>query len=811
MKKRISALILAFCMVLALMPATALAEGTGNVAKIGDTEYDTLQAAVERAQNGDTITLIADVVLEPKDGEKNTLSPLITIDKDLTLDLAGHSIEWDTDKITDDTNYEAAIAFFAIQSTVTITGNGTIDAEAKYNSSYGINVNGGNLTIESGTFYGAMTAVQVQTGNLFIKGGTFDLAETIKAADSNSEYAKYIINAIDKNYKNGAAAISITGGTFVGFDPSDNPEGEGTSYLPADSTLKYDEETKSVVEDTAANAVASVNNVKFTSVQAAINAANAGDTVTLLNDATISKSISLDKSITLDLGGKTVTGDGGNSMFSHSGEDTISVTVKNGSVTGEVSGFKWNGGSGSTLTLDNVKLTTEAAAINVLAGTVTVSKDTIVTGNAEDQAVHVGKKGTLNVYGTVACTGDEYAIYSGSPEATINVYPGATVKSEGEAAIYLDNESTLNITGGTIIGSEECGAIGLGEADEDDEESTPVTGENISVSGGSFSSSVAKYVVESLNAELVKSSGDAPYNYYTSVEEALKDAQPGDTITNLNENGEASEPVAVVTVTYQNGSKTTTEKVLKGDTVTLPTLNNDGYNYFQGWSDGTTTYKGGATVTINANVTFTAQWTYIPPVIPSGPTTPTKPVDPTPDPVWTNPFVDVKETDWFYDAVAYVCEKGLMNGVTAESFQPNAVLSRAMVCQILYNMNGKPVVLSASGFSDVAPTAWYSDAIAWAAAKGYVTGYTAETFGPNDPVTREQLAAVLYRYSGSPAVSGSLNGYVDQAQVSAYAVNAMTWAVQKGLITGETAVTLAPAGQATRAQCATIFARYDLK
>ena len=307
MKKKLLATFLALCMVTGLLPISAFAEGQA-VAQIGSTTYATLQEAINAATAGDTITLIDDVVLDPtavKDSSSTALQPVITITRDLKLDLSKHSIKWDQTKLLDNNNEEVELSyypvFFDIKSTVTITGDGTLDAEAGNNSSYGINVNGGNLTIESGTFYGAPTAVQVQTGSLFIEGGTFGLAKTIQTATAAPQYAKYVINAIDANYKDKTATISITGGTFIGFDPSANPEGEGTSYLPAGSALEYDEETDTIVENTAADAVASVNGVKFTTLAGAVAYAKDGDTVKLLKDAEPSANIPVTKAITVEL------------------------------------------------------------------------------------------------------------------------------------------------------------------------------------------------------------------------------------------------------------------------------------------------------------------------------------------------------------------------------------------------------------------------------------------------------------------------------------------------------------------------------
>ena len=193
-------------------------------------EYSTklLAEAVAAAQDGDTITLLTDVAILPQ-GEGENLVPQITIGKSLTLDLAGHTIGYDKSVASNNLSYYPV--FFAVPAgvDVTITGNGTIDCEAGNNGAYGINVNGGNLTIENGTFYGGMTAVQVQKGSLKINGGYFDLAETVKR--ERPDYAKYVINAIDPYFKDGTAKISVTGGTFVNFDPSADPEGADTSYV----------------------------------------------------------------------------------------------------------------------------------------------------------------------------------------------------------------------------------------------------------------------------------------------------------------------------------------------------------------------------------------------------------------------------------------------------------------------------------------------------------------------------------------------------------------------------------------------------
>ena len=171
------------------------------------------------------------------------------------------------------------------------------------------------------------------------------------------------------------------------------------------------------------------------------------------------------------------------------------------------------------------------------------------------------------------------------------------------------------------------------------------------------------------------------------------------------------------------------------------------------------------------------------------------------------PFTDVAEGDWYHDAVAYCWENGIMDGTSGTAFAPNLLLNRAMMAQVLYNLAGGTPA-AAAGFPDVAASAWYADAVNWAAANGYVTGYDNGSYGPEDNLTREQMAAILYRYAGSPAPAGSLDGFADAASASDYAVDALRWAVGEGLLTGKDGGRLDPTGTASRAELAQILARF---
>lgn len=176
------------------------------------------------------------------------------------------------------------------------------------------------------------------------------------------------------------------------------------------------------------------------------------------------------------------------------------------------------------------------------------------------------------------------------------------------------------------------------------------------------------------------------------------------------------------------------------------------------------------------------------------------------------PFTDVPADAWYHDAVQYVYENKMMNGTSGTTFAPTGQLSRAMVAQVMYNMEGAPAVSGAAGFADVRPDAWYADAVAWASDQKIVTGYDAKTFGPEDNVTREQLAVMFYRYTqtsgGSTAYSGTPTAaYSDAGRISGWALDAMNWAVSVGLLTGKDGNRLDPAGTAARAELATILMR----
>ena len=331
------------------------------------------------------------------------------------------------------------------------------------------------------------------------------------------------------------------------------------------------------------------------------------------------------------------------------------------------------------------------------------------------------------------------------------------------------------------------------------------------------------------------------------------------------------------TVVFKDGSGKDQSKITSGE-IELPTLSDQGYNHFQGWNDGTTTYAGGTKVTISKDTTFTAVWNYIPPAnpnyridipdfeggtvtadpaaakagakvtltatpdegyavgtitvtdrfgdavkvtenadgtytftMPNGQVTVKATFVETEEPAPAEPFPDVDENDWFYDEVVYVYENGLMNGVENNQFAPNTATNRAMLATILYRLAGEPAVSGDLPFTDVAAGTWYTDAVLWAAQNGIVNGLGENTFAPMNTLTREQLVTMLYRYAEAEgydvSAAADLSGYPDAGKVQSYAQEAMSWAVAEGIVEGMDG-NLNPAGNATRAQIATILMRF---
>jgi len=180
---------------------------------------------------------------------------------------------------------------------------------------------------------------------------------------------------------------------------------------------------------------------------------------------------------------------------------------------------------------------------------------------------------------------------------------------------------------------------------------------------------------------------------------------------------------------------------------------------------------------------------------------------------WVNPFSDVTKSDWFFEDAAYANLAGLMKGTSDTTFAPHGATTRGMIVEILYRLENKPAITGTCPFDDVASGKYYENAVTWAAANKIVDGYGDAKFGPEDPITREQIAAILYRYEqyNGGGFTGAwvfpLN-FPDADKVSDWAYEAMCWCTMNGIINGNSDGTLAPQGNAERCQVAAILHRF---
>ena len=268
--------------------------------------------------------------------------------------------------------------------------------------------------------------------------------------------------------------------------------------------------------------------------------------------------------------------------------------------------------------------------------------------------------------------------------------------------------------------------------------------------------------------------------------------------------GSSSSGDYLVNVNKVTGGKITVTpgRADKGDTVTITVKPNDGYEL----DTLVVTDKNGNTVKLtdkgNGKYTFTMPGSQVT-VNASFAKDSSSPVD---------SFLDVNTGAWYYDAVKYAVENGLMSGTGTYTFEPNTTLSRGMIAQMLYALEGKPSISSANNFTDVSSSDWYDKAASWAQSKGIITGYEDGRFGPNDPLTREQLALILYNYAKSEGYGTSakadLSKFADGTSTSPWAQQAMSWAVGEGLLSGRGVNMLYPTGTATRAEVAQIMMNF---
>ena len=388
--------------------------------------------------------------------------------------------------------------------------------------------------------------------------------------------------------------------------------------------------------------------------------------------------------------------------------------------------------------------------------------------------------------------GDSFGAYGGegSVDEIIAAHPGAKVKLYEYVTDYTDvYDIDLSVSGGAAtidVDYAEPGQVVTVYTDADVASITVRDGDGRALSVTKVASGEYTFVMPDSSIQIdvnygSSHTGGSSGSSEPTYEVEVKSSKNGDVESNRRRASSGSS--VTLTVTPDRGYELDTLVVLDrhGDKIDLRSKGDGKYTFTMPKDD----------VTVEA--------TFVGGEVQEGPSS-------------GLPFIDVAANAWYYDAVAYAYENGLMSGTSSNLFSPDATTTRGMIVTMLYRLEGEPRVSGASTFSDVADGMYYADPIAWAVSNGIVTGYDDTTFGPNDAITREQMAAILYRYAQykgySTTASADLSNYADAGEVSAYALPAIRWANAEGLVSGTTNTTLTPDGNATRAQVATIFQRF---
>ena len=648
-------------------------------------------------------------------------------------------------------------------------------------------------------FYALYVAGESGEVECNVYGGSFTSVSKVAAYIGNNapgdggDRLPALVNIYDGSFTGGgsSAAVSVNeklgglevvGGTF---------SSDITAYVSSAASVSTDGTT--VTPNKADNAVASIERggktLYYTSLNDAVAEAGDGETVEVLKETTISSALEVKNNITIDGNGNTVTADKCVGLYIKADLRKLTVTdltlkgvLPEGSLAGE-------GGTGSFMGI---------GTYNGCYG--------------------VGDLQLTNV----TVDGFSYGLYFGkNPAGGIGPYNenpvSVTANNLTVQNCYIKGAYFEKLTDSTFT---SCKFVNNG-TDETKVESgfrTWMCGVDINLKNGSYKDisfvgcTFTNNGANSGTALLIKARDDGNYGETTSLDGATVSGctfanNHGTTPVILGEPGKGNKtPVNVsiqsdvkytnnvaaasnFTVTFNSngGTEYATQLVAASSEITLPTPSKSGY-IFLGWRCGENTYNAGATVKVTADMAFSAVWGNLPDVKPD-----TKPDQPV---VTEFPFYDVAASAWYYDAVKYVYDKGLMDGVDTHEFAPNATLTRAMVWTILAR---------AEGVDTTGGSSWYAKAQEWVVAKGVSDGEN-----PNAAITRQELVTMLYRLAGSPTVTGSLTA-PDASSVSNWAKDAMLWAMNLGLVEGDENGAVTPTATATRAQAAALIMRYTTK
>lgn len=637
------------------------------------------------------------------------------------------------------------------------------------------------LKIENGNF--AITGIETRFTNsilsnlkvpkIFISGGYFTIDPSTYVVEGKSALpGSYVIGDTTYNYKVDKALPSnvtvVPGATDVTAPPSMNQEDvskiasstiDNVSEKANEVASRLDNSKKATTEDMTKHLPASAPTVSPDATITTVVAPRL--------DIEVQSYDTKSKTLTLDI--KAVY-------------DIKATTANNVSSMIELNPDKSNASQVNTVTIEE-----NAGKLDTTGTPVTVKltlPGSFANEGAQLYVVHTKSTGEKYVHAVTVQEDDNSALYvefvndKGFSTFSISAVVAASITTNGDTTYYETLQDAVNAVqnGQTIKLEKNC-----------DETATVSREVNFTLNPNdkTFSGTISA----GSRYSLTKTDGQDNTINYTVTYVGGGSSSGTTTSYNVNVNAATNGAVAADKKTASKGTTVTvTASPSKGYVVdAVKVVDKDGKDVAVTEKDGKYVFTMPASA-VTVTGSFKAE---------------------TPAPV-TLPFSDVKSGNWFYDAVKYAYEQGLMTGTSATTFAPNGTMNRAMIVTVLYRLEKSPAVTGASKFTDVPAGQWYSDAVAWAAANKIVNGYDETTFGPMNAVTREQMAAILFRYEQVKGLENvtleeNLNRFPDQNKISAYAIPALQWAVGQKIINGNADGTLDPTGTATRAQVAQIF------
>lgn len=642
--------------------------------------------------------------------------------------------------------------------TGTVSNNGTGSMEISNQSTVGGVSNGstGALVISNASVTGAVVAEGV--GTVAVVGSSVGQVTGTNA--SNVIYSNATVGGEKQEDSDlsGAVAIDSKGQTYTSLDgdggalDSVKTSGETITLLAADATISNGTgntiaEGVTLIVSKGTKLTIKTAGAGFLGSQGVLQV-NAGGSLQLPNsDGKMETFIGTDKEARFVLTAGSI------SMNINPGTLTLTenseVTVPENKVAYLILGS------------NKANVTVETGSKITVAGTLNLATGNVVE-IASGATMTVASTGIVEVHSTAQLKGD------------VNV-AGKVYVFEGKSASTAVNSAKLNLSAGGVVYAEK----------------NALTADIVNAAYGILSQQEVEHSYKSVTDEI-----DDPATTFKHQYSVIIPDDGGSTTTPTS--------YGITVSTAENGTvKSSNSSAAKDATVTITVTPNEGYVL----DTLTVTDKDNNTVALT-KVSDTQYTFKMPASVVTVKATFKKDEGTQPAAL---PFNDVSESEWFYEAVKYVYDKGMMNGVSDTAFAPYSNLTRGMIAQVLYNLEGKPAV-SGSAYTDVAADQWYNDAVNWAAQKGIVTGYGDGTFGPMDNITREQMAAILYRYAQykgyDVSAKGDLTAFTDGNTVSDWAKDAMSWAVGTALFNGKGDGILDPTTTATRAEVAKILMTY---